>query len=288
MHFDINAMYAYIMKTYKLPYDDFTFLNDEEMRDFNIWDYDENSEYGYILNIDISEIDIAYHDYYNDLPIFPAKRKVYEKEISDYQKHILNVNDKPFMCSEKLTLDYHAEKEYTIHYLTLQCYLRLGGFKITNINYIIKFKQANFMRDYIELNHKNRCESNDENNIRLFTLMSNSLFGRCLLNKDKFNSSVCISSDIDKAVKTVSKDSFKDYDIINENSGLFNYERKCIKLDSPCYIGTTILDLSKILIYENWYKLKNKYKKISVCFISILTALFVISKLMMCMMICIK
>ena len=88
MHFDINAMYAHIMATYALPHDEFTFLSNEEIRDFNIWDHDKNSEYGYILNIDISEIDISYHDYYNDLPIFPYKRNILKKEISEYQKKI--------------------------------------------------------------------------------------------------------------------------------------------------------------------------------------------------------
>ena len=66
-------MYAFIMSSYKLPYDEFSYLTNEEVRDFNIWDYYENSDYGYILCIEISAIDIAYHDYYCDLPIFPCK-----------------------------------------------------------------------------------------------------------------------------------------------------------------------------------------------------------------------
>ena len=51
MHYDINAMYAHIMRTYPLPYDDFTFLTNEEIRDFNILDYDQNSEYGYVVKL---------------------------------------------------------------------------------------------------------------------------------------------------------------------------------------------------------------------------------------------
>ena len=115
MHFDINAMYAHIMKNFKLPYDGFEYLSDEEIKNFNIWDFNNNSDYGFILCIDISEIDIAYHDHFIDLPPFPHKRKVYKKEISQYQKDILNKNEKPFLCTEKLILDYHAKKEYVIH-----------------------------------------------------------------------------------------------------------------------------------------------------------------------------
>ena len=170
------------------------------------------------------------------------------------------------MCTEKLILDYHPKKEYVIHYLTLQCYLKLGGFKVENIHYIIKFKKANYMRDYIELNHRNRCESSNKNDQMMFKLMSNSLFGRCLMNKEKFNSNIRIVSEIDKAKKIVSKDSFKDYDIISSDdnddneSVLFNIEKSYVKLDSPSYIGSCILDLSKSLIYNYWYRLKDKYK----------------------------
>ena len=122
MHFDINSMCAYVMATYKLPYDEFSYLTDEEIRDFNITDYDENSEYGYILCIDISAIDIAYHDYHCDIPIFPCKRKVYKKEMSEYQTEILKKSDKQFLCTEKLILDLQVKKEYVINSLTLKCY----------------------------------------------------------------------------------------------------------------------------------------------------------------------
>ena len=242
IHFDINAMYAHIMKTYKLPYDDFIYLTNQEIKNYNIWEYDENSDYGFILCIDISEINIAYHDYFIDLPLFPQKRKIYKKEISQYQKDILSKNEKPILCTEKLILDNHAKKEYVVHYLTLQCYLKLGGFNIENIHYIIKFRQANYMRQYIELNHKNRCESTDKNNQQMFKLMGNSLCGRTLMNKEKFNSNIRIVTDTDKAKKAVSKDTFKDYDIIDEENFLFNIEKSYIKLDSPTYIESSILD----------------------------------------------
>ena len=106
------------------------------------------------------------------------------------------------------------------------------------------------MRDYIELNHKHRYESTDKNNGSMFKLMNNPLCGRCLLNKQKYNSNIKIISDVDNANKAVSKETFKDYNIIHENCSLFNIEKNYIKLDIPSYIGSCILDLSKILIYN--------------------------------------
>ena len=259
MHYDINSMYGHIMRSYCLPYDEFSFLSNEEIRDFNMSDHDKNSDYGFILNIDISEIDIKYHDYYNDLPIFPCKHKTFKKDISDYQKEILKQNNKHFIATEKLLLNFHEKKDYTLHYLTLQYYLTLKGFKIKHINYVIRFKQATYMETYIEYNHQNRIKSTNENDKRIYKLLIDSTFGRTLLNKQKYSSNIKIFNDREKVSKVVSNDRFKDYEIINESSCLINIEKQCIKLDTPAYIGSTILDLSKILFYDNWYKLKNRY-----------------------------
>ena len=259
MHFDINSMYGHVMRSYPLPYDEFSYLTNEEIQQFNIWDYDINSEYGYILNIDISEIDIKYHDFYNDLPLFPVKNKILKKNLSDYQKQILK--DKSFISTEKLICDLYKKENYTLHYLTLQFYLKMPGFKIKDINYIIKFKQAKFMKDYIEYNHKNRIEADNNNDKLMYKLMINSCFGRTLLNKMKYSSNIKMFNDDDyeKVLKIISSDRFKDYEIIDENNALLNIEKQCIKLDSPSYIGSCILDLSKIIFYDNFYKLKKRY-----------------------------
>ena len=100
MHVDINGMYTHIMGSFKLPYNEFTFVTNVEIRDFNIWAYDENSDYGYILCMDISAIDISCHDYYSHLPLFSVKRKIYKKEISHYQK-IFQILMKNHICALK-------------------------------------------------------------------------------------------------------------------------------------------------------------------------------------------
>ena len=261
MHYDINSMYGHVMRTFPLPYDEFNFLSNEEIRDFNIWDYNIDSEYGYILNIDISEINLKYHDYYNDLGIFPVKDKIYKKDLSNYQEKILKLYDKAFVSTEKLMLNLYAKKDYTIHYLTLQFYLKMPGFKIKDINYIIKFRQAKYIKDYVEYNHKNRVQSTNDADKSLYKLMINSVFGHSLLNKMKYSSNIKMfdNSDYEKVSRVVSNDRFKDYEIINQTSALINIEKQCIKLDSAAYVGATILDLSKIIFYGNWYKLKDRY-----------------------------
>ena len=51
MHYDINRMYAYIMANYKLPYDDFWYFTNEDIKNVIILDHDETSEYIYYVLI---------------------------------------------------------------------------------------------------------------------------------------------------------------------------------------------------------------------------------------------
>ena len=76
MHYDINAMYTYVMAEDSVHYDDFQYLDQEEIKTFNAWDHDKDRQFGYILYIDVSEIDILYHNYYNDIPPFPTNTKI--------------------------------------------------------------------------------------------------------------------------------------------------------------------------------------------------------------------
>ena len=48
--------------------------------------------------------------------------------------------------------------------------------------------------------------------------------------------------------------------LLMKNQDCLIQYKNCIKLNSPSYISACILDLSKILIYNYWYTLKNKYK----------------------------
>ena len=47
---------------------------------------------------------------------------------------------------------------------------------------------------------------------------------------------------------------------MNEDDISCKIDKQLVKLDISCYIESTILDLSNILIYDNFYTLKNRYK----------------------------
>ena len=123
--------------------------------------------------------------------------------------------------------------------------------KVTNVHRIIKYKQDYIIRDYIELNTKMRAEAKTEPEKDIFKLMNNSLFGKSCENPLKSLEAKILTNDYEK-LKAVSKPTCKDL-IRFENYNLIEFYKKEIQYDKPIYLGSTVLELSKLHMYEFYY-----------------------------------
>ena len=95
MHLDANNLYGWAVSQ-KLPVNGFEWV--EELSQFNkdfIKDYDENSDEGYFLEVDV-EYPKNLFSLHNDLPFLPERNK-----IKKCNKLICNVHEKENCCSHK-------------------------------------------------------------------------------------------------------------------------------------------------------------------------------------------
>ena len=71
-----------------------------------------------------------------------------------------------------------------LHYRNLQLYLSLG-IKLTKLHRVLKFKQSDWMKKYIDFNTKNRMNVANDFEIDFFKLMISSIYGRTMQNLQK-------------------------------------------------------------------------------------------------------
>ena len=87
--------------------------------------------------------------------------------LSRYCNDIVNKYE---MKIKKLIPNLVDKIKYVVHYKNLQYYLSLG-IKLIKVHRILKFKQSNWLKEYVEFNTRKRQESIDEFNKAFFKLM---------------------------------------------------------------------------------------------------------------------
>ena len=79
----------------------------------------------------------------------------------------------------------------------------------------------------------------------LFKLMNNAVFGKTIENIRKHR-------DI-KLNKLVSEPNYHTMNYISEDLSIIEMNKTKVKMNKPIYLGISVLDISKILMYEFWY-----------------------------------
>lgn len=229
-YYDANALYTWSMAANKMPYKNFKWINPAELPDLLSIPLDGNKTY-------ILEIDFIYeeklHDLHYDFPLF-CKTEI-----------------PPGGKFPKLLTTLENKTRYVAHLANIQQAIKMG-IKITKIHRAIEFEQSYWLKPYIENNNIKRANASSDFEKSFFKTMSNALFGKCLQSPYK-HKIVKLISDPAKLQKLVSKPSFSTSIVINENLVAVCMHKTKVKLDKPTYIGMSILDVSKTLMYDFHY-----------------------------------
>ncbi|MCE2507588.1 MAG: hypothetical protein J4F36_14200, partial [Nitrosopumilaceae archaeon] len=244
-YLDANNLYGWAM-TQKLPTGGFEWMTDvDRLTPELIEVLSEKEDHGYLLEVDV-DYPSELHDAHNELPFLPEKMKI----------------DKV----EKLVPNLFDKNKYIVHIRALNQALK-HGLILKKVHRGIKFKHSNWLKPYIDLNTKLRMEAKNEFEKNFFKLMNNSFFGKTMENLRKRRNIRLITNK--KAYeKAVMKVNFKGANRFSED--LMSIELGYIKLmmNKPIYLGQTILDLSKMVMYEFHYDyIKPKYgSKAQLCY----------------------
>ena len=156
MYLDVKNLYGWAMSQYLL-YSGFKWLNREEINTFDVNSIGENSSDGYILEVDLEYVD-ELHELHNDYPLASEKLKISHNMLLNYRSSIANKYDIKNGGVNKLVPNLGNKSKYILHYRNLQLYLLLG-MKLVNVHRILKFKQSDWLKKYIDFNTdtKKKC-----------------------------------------------------------------------------------------------------------------------------------
>ena len=176
-YLDMNNLYGHEMSQY-LPYADFKWVRGIYKIKQKLMNIKSNT--GYILEVDL-QYPQELHDIHNDYALAPEEINIPKEWLSDYCLKIANVHNITTGSVKKLVPDLMNKDNYVIHYRNLQQCLELG-MKLKKIHRILKFKQKDWMKPYIDFNTERRKEAINESDKNHFKLVNNAVYGKTMEN----------------------------------------------------------------------------------------------------------
>ena len=167
---------------------------------------------------------------------------------------------------KKLDCNLFNKKKYVVHINSLKQALN-HGLKFKKIHRIIEFNQEAWLKPYIDINTELRKAAKNDFEKDLFKLMNNSVFGKTMENIRKHRDIKLVTTD-KKRSKLVSEPNYHTINLISEDLSIIEMKKTKVKMNKPIYLGLSILEISKTLMYEFWYDyMKPKYNdNVKLCY----------------------
>lgn len=261
MPFDINASYVATMMNFKFPVSDYEKINESEFKNFTndfILSLPPNGDYCYSFDIE-AEYPKHLHDLHADFPIMPRRRNIHFDEMSEFNRdNIENFGTNTQLC---VTLE---KFEGAVDFRLLQFWIKRGitEFKIRRI---FKSKQEFVFKTFMKTNYDRRLTAKREKNTALnetIKLTTNSVFGYTCKKEFEKKQFMIWSKPSKELERHLSNSCGIDPDITPDEKHLVTCKQSTKAksvITSPYQIGFTILQLSKLALYEFFYAMKDFY-----------------------------
>ena len=168
--------------------------------------------------------------------------------------------------TKKLVCNLNYKRNYIVHINVLKQALD-HGLKLKKVHRVIEFEQEAWLKEYIDVNTELRKKATNDFEKDFFKLMNNAVFGKTIENVRRHRDIKVVKSD-KKRNKLVSEPNFHTMKLIDNNLAIIEMKKVKVKMNKPIYLGLSILDISKITMYEFWYDyVKIKYQdKARLCY----------------------
>ena len=250
---DMNILCVWAMSSY-LPYGGFKWLKNVD--NFDVNSISEKSSIGYIVKVDLEypdELPVLQNHY----PLGSEKLAIPYDMLSDYCKKIADEYEIKVGDVKKLIPNLGNKTNYVVHYRNLQLYLSLG-MKLTKIHRVLKFKQSDWMKKYINFNTDKRKNAANDFEKYFFKLMINSVYGKTMENLPKIINVRLVNNEKDffKYTRRLTHITHK---IFAKNYAAIHEIKPVLMPSKPIYVRITVLELSKWLMHDFYYSFIKKH-----------------------------
>ena len=252
LYIDANNLYGHSMSE-PLPHDEIKFDNTVKLED--ILHTPDDSDIGYFI-----EADLIYPDKIKErtknLPFAPVNKKINPDNFNEYMKEI---RPDTYVQSSNLICDWSDKKNYLIHFRMLNFYVS-HGIIVHKVHEIISFKQSRWLERYINFNTHKRNHTVNDLEKDFYKLLNNAFYGKTMENvRNRLKIKFIKKDDYREIIKHQSKLTFNGIHKSYENCDSYTFKRNEVLMDKPIYLGFTVLELSKLLMYETYYDILQPY-----------------------------
>ena len=256
VYLDANNLYGESLCRY-LPKSNFKW-NEKEWTKDKILSLGDEDDKGYTY-----EVDILYpkdekkrkelHDYFNGYAPAPENICIKKEMLNSFQQERFSNGTTTRLCT---TLN--DKIKYVVNYRVLKLYLQLG-LELGKVHRCIEYNQEPYMKSYIMKNTEERTKATNDFEKDFYKLMNNAIFGKSLENVRNRIEFRLVTSE--KSALAITSTRVK-FTIFNNDLVGVHLKKKEVNLCKPIFIGQTVLDDSKRLMFNFHYNfMLKKFKR---------------------------
>ena len=164
-----------------------------------------------------------------------------------------------YTSTKKLICDWSDKQNFLIHYRMLKFYIRHGTI-IDKVHNIISFKQSKWLEKYISFNTQKRNKAKNVFEKDFYKLLNDAFYGKTMENvRNRLKIKFIKKDDYREIIKQQSKLTFNGIHKSYDNCDSYTFKQNEVLMDKPIYLGFTVLELSKLLMYKTYYDILQPY-----------------------------
>ena len=242
---DAKNLYVWAMSKY-LPYDEIKFDNNVKLE--NILNTPDDSDIGYFIEVDLRNPDKINGKTKNS-PFVPESKKINPDVFSDYME---TIKPDTYNQAEKMICDSSDKKNFLVHYRLLKSFVR-HGMIVEKVHSVISFKQSKWLEKYKSFITQKRNKAKNDFEKDFYNLLNNAFYGKTMENvRNRIKVEFIKKADTDKIIKQQSKLTFNGIRESYVNYDSYTFKQKEVLVDKPIYLGFSVLELSKLSMYETY------------------------------------